>query len=77
MRNRKLKPVIKKLARKYDLTEDQVNSIIESPYAFTKETLKNLELDKELSREEVSKLKTNFIYKYIGKLYLNINNFKK
>lgn len=75
MRSRKLKPVINKLAKKYGLTEEQVIDIVESPYGFTEETINNLKLD-DITEEEFSQLKTNFIYKYIGKLYINIKTLK-
>ena len=68
MRNKKLKPLISKLAKEYNLSEDEIHEIVNSPYEFTKETIDELQL-KDVNEEEFSKLKTNFIYKYIGKLY--------
>lgn len=73
--SRKLKPLRVKLARKYGLTEEQISEIVDSPYGFTEETINNLELD-NLTEEEFSQLKTNFIYKYIGKLYINLKTLK-
>lgn len=68
MRSKKLKPLISKLAKEHNLSEDEINEIVNSPYVFTKETIDELQL-KDVTEEEFSKLKTNFIYKYIGKIY--------
>ncbi len=68
--SRKLKPVFSKLSNKYDLTEKEIAEIVASPYLFTKETIDELKLD-NVSEEEFKDLKTNFMYKYIGKLHTN------
>lgn len=68
MRNKKLKPVISKLAKEYNISEEEVKAIVESPYAFTKNTINELQL-KNVTEDEFNELKTNFIYKYIGKLH--------
>lgn len=62
--------LIHRIGLKYNLKDSDVKSILESQFRFTYETIKELELS-ELTDEELEELKTNFQYKYIGKLYIN------
>lgn len=59
-----------------NLRDIEVANIIESQYAFVKETIDDLAL-KDITEEEFDKLKTNFIFKYLGKLHTNYNIIKK
>lgn len=62
-----------------NLNKDEVKKIVESQYEFTKETIDKLSL-RDIAEEEFNKLKTNFIYKYFGKLYTTygiINRYSK
>jgi len=81
MRNKvdddKVKVLIHKLGLKYNLQDNVINKIINSPYQFTRETIKSLELENIESEEDFKKLKTNFIYLYIGKLYTNYDKYIK
>jgi hypothetical protein len=72
----KLKQLIAKLAQKYNLSEETIKNIVESPYHFTYEKLKDLDLDEVKSEDEANELKTNFNYKGLGKLYLNYPSLK-
>lgn len=73
----KIKILIHKIGLKYNLQDKVINKIINSPYQFTTETIKALKLDNIETEEEFNKLKTNFIYLYIGKLYTNYDKYKK
>ena len=73
----KVKKLIHKIGLKYNLQDKIINKIISSPYQFTRETIKNLEFDNIETEEDFSKLKTNFIYLYIGKLYTDFNKYVK
>lgn len=53
-----------------NLTDKQVKEIIEAQFRFTYEKIKSLQLE-GLSDEEIDNLKTNFYFKYLGKLYTN------
>ena len=66
-----VRQLVKKLARKYNLTAEEVQKIVDSPYAFTHTKLKDLDLDMVKSRKEAEQLKTNFNYKCFGKLYFS------
>lgn len=67
----KVKAIMAVLAKKYKLPIDTIEEIVNSPYLFTYEKLKNLNLEEVNSEEETNELKTNFNYKGLGKLYLN------
>ena len=67
----KVRQLILKLARKYNMTAKEIEEIVYSPHHFTYEKLKEIDLDKVESEEEAKSLKTNFNYKALGKLYVS------
>lgn len=71
----KIKQLIHRIGLKYSLRDDDVRKIFESQFRFTYDTIRELEL-KDLTEEELEELKTNFQYKYIGKLYINKQTLK-
>lgn len=71
----KIKQLIHRIGLKYNLRDDDVRKIFESQFRFTYDTIRELEL-KDLTEEELEELKTNFQYKYIGKLYINKQTLK-
>lgn len=75
MSSKKIKPLITRLSNKYNLSEKEIEEIINSPYAFTEKTINDLQL-KDISEEEFNNLKTNFIYKYLGKIYTTYKMIK-
>jgi len=77
MSNDKVKLLVHKIGLKYNLQDSIINKVISSPYKFTREKITNLDIDKVETEEDFNKLKTNFIYMYLGKLYTNFNIFKK
>jgi Glu-tRNA(Gln) amidotransferase subunit E-like FAD-binding protein len=72
----KLKQLISTIAKKYGLSAEIVENIVNSPYLFTYEKLKDMDFSKVESEEDANKLKTNFNYKGIGKLYFNYRTFE-
>jgi hypothetical protein len=60
-----------KLSLKYNLNKETIKNIVESPYEFTKEKLKDIDIHSIQSEDEAELTKTNFIYKYIGKFHTN------
>ena len=67
---RKLKALIHRLGLKYQLSDDIIKEIINSPYLFTYETIKELDLSEVKTEEELLEIKTNFYYKGLGKLHI-------
>ncbi len=66
----KIKKLIHTIGLNNNVVDDEVRLIIESQFRFTYEIIKNLNI-KNLTEEEVLNLKTNFYYKYLGKLHTN------
>lgn len=64
--------LIHKLGLKYYLRDSEIKEIVESQFRFTSEEIKNLNLE-----EDIETLKTNFIFKYLGKLYIDKKQLKK
>ncbi len=78
--NDKIKLLIHKIGLKHNLQDKVINSIVHSPYKFTRKVITDLSIDDSITEEQFNQLKTNFIYLYIGKLYTNFlifNKFKK
>lgn len=76
----KLKDLIHSIGLKYNLQDEIIKKIIYSPYKFTRKTISELEIYNGITEEEFNKLKTNFIYPYIGKIYSQfdvLNKLKK
>jgi CTP synthase (UTP-ammonia lyase) len=62
-----------RLSLKYNISKEDIKNIVESPYLFTKEKLKEIDVEEIQSEEDADITKTNFMYKYIGKLHTNFN----
>lgn len=67
----KVKQLMDRLAYKYKISAKEIEEIVNSPYHFTYEKLKELKLDEVESEDEAKSLKTNFNYKAFGKLYFS------
>lgn len=67
------------IAKEYKLPFSIVERAFNSQFEFTRETIEELVI-KGINKEELTALKTNFNYKYIGKLYAAsklLNKYKK
>lgn len=58
------------------ITDDVAKEIIESPFLFTKGIIDDINLE-GITEDDFNKLKTNFTYKYIGKLHTNYKAINK
>lgn len=67
---KKINPIIDKLAKKYDLDPEVVINIVQSPYFFTKDTLR------ELEASEYQQF-PHFRYKFLGSLVPNKTRIEK
>lgn len=67
--DKKLLALYHKVGLMNNLTDAEIKQIAESPYEFTKLKLDILDLDAIETEEDFSKVKTNFIYKFLGKLH--------
>lgn len=73
----RIRKLIHSIGLEFNLQDDVVRKIVQSPYKFTRETIANLSIDGIESEEDFNKLKTNFIYTYIGKLYTTYRIYEK
>lgn len=73
----KIKMIIHSIGLKYNLQDQIVSKIVNSPYKFTRKTISELDLKDIETEEEFNKLKTNFIYRYIGKLHISYAKYKQ
>lgn len=70
IRDKKLLAIYAKVALKHGLSVEQVRRINESQYKFARETIRNIDF-KEMDESNWKKYKTNFNWKYLGKLFIN------
>ena len=73
----KIKILIHRLGLQYNLKDDEIRKIVNSPYKFTRETISKLDINPDTTEEEFNKLKTNFIYVSTGKIYTSFEIFNK
>lgn len=64
-----VKLLIHRVGLKYHMQDSIINKIVTSPYKFTKATIVAMDVESIITEEDFNNLKTNFIYKYIGKVY--------
>ena len=74
--NQKTEETIARLAFQLGISKDSVIKIYKYFWRYIKETIESLPLNKGLSEEEFSRLRTNFAIPYIGKLYCTYNDYK-
>lgn len=67
----KINALIHKIGLKYNLTDSVIKDIVDSPYIFTVETIKELNLDNIKTEEELSVIKSNFLYRAFGRIYVS------
>ncbi len=72
----KIDKLYHRIGLKYNLNKEQIKKIVESPYKFAKEKTDELNLKDIQSEEEFDKLKTNFIFKYLGKLHTSYQSIE-
>jgi hypothetical protein len=59
----------KELAEKYNIDLDLMKKIIASPYEFIQKKTRELDLEDGLTKEEFSKIKTDFNIPALGKVF--------
>lgn len=67
--DKKIKQLIHRLGLKNNLTDKQVEEIINSQYEFIKEKMLEVDIESE-------NLKSNFLLKYLGKLHIDVEKVK-
>ena len=69
--DKKIKDLIHSIGLKHNLQDEIIKKIIESPYLFTLEKLKELDLTPDVTEEEFNTLPTVFMYRCFGKLLVD------
>ncbi len=65
---KKVKDLIHTIGLLNNMSDKDVKDVVESQFRFTCEVIKKLSFD-NLTEEEINNLKTNFYFKYLGKLH--------
>jgi hypothetical protein len=68
---------MRELADKYGLSVSEVRDIVRSQFEFVRVVNSKLNIHDNLTREEFSKLKTNFTFPSLGKLYASYFLYNK
>jgi hypothetical protein len=77
MSDDKVKSLIHKIGLKYHIGDIITNKIINSQYRFVRDKITNLNIEGIETEEEFNKLKKNFIFLYLGKIYASYHTFKR
>jgi len=75
--HKKIKALIHRIGLRYNLPDEVVKRIVESPYEFAHSILSEAKLDGIKSLEELETHKTNFNFKALGKLYVNYPSLER
>lgn len=70
LHEKKLKQLYHRMGLKHNMTDEDLKILVNSPYEFSREKIRNLKLEGEFGESEFDKLKTNFMYRYLGKFYI-------
>ena len=68
IQEKKVNDIIHTIGLNNNLRDCEVKEIVESQFRFMYEKIKEMSLD-IMTAEEIDKLKTNFFFKYLGKVY--------
>jgi len=74
--NKKVKDLIHSIGLMNNLVDKDVKEIVESQFRFTYKTIRELNFE-GLTDEEIDNLRTNFYFKYIGKIYTDSEIIKR
>ena len=67
----KVDSLMHRLGLKYNLPDKVIKQIVESPYEFSSGKIKDLDFSEITTEADFNKIKTNFLYRGFGKLFIN------
>lgn len=67
----KVDALIHSLGLKHNMRDEDMRELVNSPYLFTYEKLKELNIDDVKTEEDLAELKTSFLYKSFGKVFVS------
>lgn len=68
--------IISKLSKKYNKPIEVIQAIVNSQFEFTREHIKEIDLNKVEQVEDLEKIKTTFNFMGLGKLHVNFQKLK-
>ena len=68
IQEKKVNDIIHTIGLNNNLRDCEVKEMVESQFRFMYEKIREMSLD-TMTTEEIDKLKTNFFFKYLGKVY--------
>ena len=72
-----MKKIYKKVAEELGIPQSTVEDVYNAYWQFIKDTIEKLPLKEVNTDEEFSRLRTNFNIPFIGKLYCNLEDWRK
>jgi hypothetical protein len=73
----KVEKLIHKLGLQYNMSDADIKKLVESPYEFTYQEIRKLDLKAVSTEEELDKLNTNFLYRAFGKIYVSFKEIER
>ena len=74
---RKVSALIHKIGLDYNMSDQQIKAIVDSPFLFTYLKIRELDLTEIDDIETLRETKTNFLYKALGKIFISEPLFKR
>lgn len=74
---KKINDLIHSIGLKYQLSDEVIKEIINSPYLFAYEKIRELEISNITTEEELNEIKTNFYFKGLGKLHIPFSRINR
>ena len=71
IQEKKVNDIIHTIGLNNNLRDCEVKEMVESQFRFMYEKIREMSLD-TMTAEEIDKLKTNFFFKYLGKVYTSV-----
>lgn len=68
----KVKQLIHSIGLKYHLTDETIKNIVESQWEFAYQKMVTMDWDDIHTEEDLDKAKTNFLFKYLGRIYVSM-----
>lgn len=76
MENKKIKDLRHSIGLKYNMTDETIKQLVDSPFEFTKKILNEIDFSKINSEEDFEKLKKVFYHKKLGRIYISKKSLK-
>tara|TARA_R110002020_G_scaffold261592_2_gene475949 strand:- start:3928 stop:4218 length:291 start_codon:yes stop_codon:yes gene_type:complete len=73
---RKIKALLHRVGLLTGLPDNEVEKIVSSQYEFIKKAIEVVNFKEIQTKEQLEELRTNFVLKYLGKLYTNFSTLQ-